>query len=70
MRKSISNSGNDRFEFAKRRNWRSTRFILPTILKKLQTNFVCFNAITFAVGFYEKLRYTKIGNSFEIIDVG
>ena len=38
--------------------------------KKMQTDLIWFNARTAAVGFYEKLGYTKVGTAFEIKDVG
>jgi GNAT superfamily N-acetyltransferase len=38
--------------------------------KKLQADLIWFNARTTAVGFYEKLGYTKVGTAFEIKDVG
>lgn len=38
--------------------------------EKLQADLIWFNARTAAVGFYEKLGYTKVGTAFEIKDVG
>lgn len=38
--------------------------------KILQSDLIWFNARTAAIGFYEKLNYTKVGIAFEIKDVG
>lgn len=38
--------------------------------KEQQTDLIWFNARTAAVGFYEKLGYIKVGEAFEIKDVG
>ena len=38
--------------------------------KKMQSDLIWFNARTAAIGFYEKLNYTKVGTAFEIKDVG